>query len=135
SISGLTSTSTGGMVNMGPGIGGAQSLTKQFTPTYGTSVTWVKADHTYKFGAELRTFGYPLHALTATNGSFVFAASQTSQLSNCTTPASCSAVQSATLGVGTMGFPYASFLLGLVNNGVVNPPADLKTGKRFLAFY
>ena len=32
----------------------------------------------------------------------------------------------------TLGFPYASFLLGLVNNGVVNPPADLKTGKAIL---
>jgi hypothetical protein len=36
---------------------------------------------------------------------------------------------------GTVGFPYASFLLGLVNNGVVNPPADVRTGKRFLAFF
>ena len=137
SLSGLTAT-TGGMVPMGPGVGAAQSLTKQFTPTYGTSLTWVTGNHTYKFGGELRTFGYPLHSLTATNGNFVFSANQTSQLSNCTNPtntATCSAVQSSTLGVGTMGFPYASFLLGLVNNGVVNPPVDLKTGKHFLAFY
>ena len=135
SLSGLTNATTGGMANMGPGVGAAQSLTKQFTPTYQTSLTWVKGNHTYKFGGELRTFGYPLHSLTATNGSFVFAANQTAQLSNCATPASCSAQQSSTLGVGTLGFPYASFLLGLVNNGVVNPPVDLKTGKRFLAFY
>jgi hypothetical protein len=134
SLSGITA-STGGMVPMGPGIGGAQSLTKQFTPTYQTSLTSVKGNHTYKFGAELRTFGYPLHSLAATNGSFVFAANQTSQLSNCPTPASCGAVQSSTLGVGAMGFPYASFLLGLVNNGTVNPPADLKTGKQFWGFY
>ncbi|HLK48824.1 MAG TPA: carboxypeptidase-like regulatory domain-containing protein, partial [Bryobacteraceae bacterium] len=120
-------TGTGGMANMGPGVGAAQSLTKQFTPTYATSLTWVKGNHTYKFGGELRTFGYPLHNLTATNGSFVFSSNQTAQLSNCPTPATCTALQSATLGVGTMGFPYASFLLGLVNNGVVNPPADLKT--------
>jgi hypothetical protein len=139
SLSGLTAT-TGGTASMGPGpyfpgsTGAAQSLTKQFTPTYGTSLTWVKGNHTYKFGGELRTFGYPLHSLAATNGAFAFSANQTSQLSNCPT-ATCSAVQSSTLGVGTMGFPYASFLLGLVNNGVVNPPVDLKTGKQFWGFY
>ena len=132
-LSGLTAT-TGGMAPMGPGVGAAQSLTKQFTPTYGTSLTWVKGNHTYKFGGELRTFGYPLHSLTATNGNFVFSANQTSQLSNCPT-AACSGVQSSTLGVGTMGFPYASFLLGLVNTATVNPPVDLKTGKQFWGFY
>ena len=34
-----------------------------------------------------------------------------------------------------MGFPYASFLLGLVNSGTVNPPAALRTGKHFIAFF
>jgi hypothetical protein len=123
-------TGTGGMMNMGPGIGGAQSLTKQMTPTWNTSVTWVQNNHTYKFGGELRIFGYPLHSLAATNGSFVFSANQTSQ-----TASSTGALQSAIVGGGTVGFPYASFLLGLVNNGVVNPPADLRTGKHFLAFF
>jgi len=135
SLTALLNTSTGGMVPMGPGVGAAQSLTKQFTPTYGTTLTWVKGNHTYKFGGELRTFGYPLHSLTATNGLYNFAANQTSQLSNCPTAATCGAVNSATLGVGTMGFPYASFLLGLVNTGTVNPPVDLRTGKHFLSFY
>jgi len=136
SISGISSVSTGGMANMGPGPAGlaAQSITDQFTPTYQTSLTWVKGNHTFKFGGELRTFGYPLHSLTATNGRFVFSTNETAQLSSCST-ASCSAVQSSILSGGTMGFGYASFLLGLVDNGAVNPPADLKTGKRFLAFY
>ncbi|HSP68346.1 MAG TPA: TonB-dependent receptor, partial [Bryobacteraceae bacterium] len=134
-LTGLTSTSNGGMVPMGPGVGAAQSLTKQFTPTYGTTLTWVNGNHTYKFGGELRTFGYPLHSLTATNGNFAFSSNQTSQLSNCATATTCAAVQSSTLGAGTMGFPYASFLLGLVNTATVNPPVDLKTGKRFLGFY
>ena len=34
-----------------------------------------------------------------------------------------------------MGFPYASFLLGLVNSGTVNPPADLRTGKHFISLF
>jgi hypothetical protein len=122
---GSVCSGTGGMANMGPGVGAAQSLTKQFTPTYGTSLTWVKGNHTLKFGGELRTFGYPYHNLTATNGNFVFSTNQTAQ----------PYAQSSTVQGVTLGFSYASFLLGLVNNGVVNPPADLKTGKQFWGFY
>ncbi|HWE52992.1 MAG TPA: TonB-dependent receptor [Bryobacteraceae bacterium] len=118
---------TGGMMNMGPGVGGAsaQSLTKQMTPTYQASVTWVKNSHTFKFGSEVREFGYPVLGLSSTNGSFAFAANQTAQPYN----------QSAIVGGGTIGFPYASFLLGLVNSGTVNPPADLRTGKHFIALF
>jgi hypothetical protein len=49
-------TGTGGMMNMGPSVGipgavpaavtSAQSLTKQMTPTYQASLTWVKDNHT-----------------------------------------------------------------------------------------
>ena len=59
---------TGGMMNMGPGIGGAQSITDQMTPTYQASLTWVKDNHTFKFGSEVREFGYPLLSLAAANG-------------------------------------------------------------------
>jgi hypothetical protein len=118
---------TGGSANLGAGanVGAAQSVTKQFTPTYTTSLTWVKGNHTFKFGGELRTFGYPFHNLTATNGNFVFSTAETAQ----------PYAQSSTVNGVTLGFPYASFLLGMVDNGVVNPPADLKTGKQFWGFY
>jgi hypothetical protein len=135
-VSGLGSntspcTGTGGMMNMGPVVGGgplaagAQSLTKQMTPTYQASVTWVKDNHTYKFGSEVREFGYPLLGLANTNGLFVFAANQTAQ----------PYAQSPIIGGRTVGFPYASFLLGLVNNGAINPPADLRMGKHFIALF
>jgi hypothetical protein len=123
-------TGTGGMSSMGPGVGGAQSLTKQMTPTFQASLTTVKGNHTFKYGSELRIFGYPLLGLTASNGVFTFSPNQTAQLST-----SAGNVQSATIGGGTVGFPYASFLLGLVNNGTVNPPASLRTGKHFLSFF
>jgi hypothetical protein len=118
---------TGGMSNMGPGVGGisAQSLTKQMTPTYQASLTWVKGNHTFKFGSEVREFGYPLLSLASTNGTFTFAANQTAQ----------PYAQSSTIGGQTVGFPYASFLLGLVNSGTVNPPADLRMGKHFIALF
>jgi hypothetical protein len=125
-------TGTGGMSSMGPvvsipGAGpvGAQSLTKQMTPTYQASLTWVKNNHTYKFGSEVREFGYPLLALANTNGLFNFSASQTAQ----------PYAQSSIINGRTVGFPYASFLLGMVNTGAINPPADLRTGKHFIALF
>ncbi|PWU07916.1 MAG: hypothetical protein C5B51_08705 [Terriglobia bacterium] len=123
-------TGTGGMMNMGPVVTGAtvssaQSVTKQMTPTYQASLTWIKNNHTYKFGSEVREFGYPLLALANTNGLFGFSANQTAQ----------PYAQSAIIGGRTVGFPYASFLLGLVNNGTVNPPAALRTGKHFIALF
>jgi len=115
---------------MGPGIGAAQSLTKQMTPSWNASTTWVHGNHTYKFGADVRIFGYPISALTASNGSFAFSPNQTAQ-----TASSAGALQSSTVGGGTVGFSYASFLLGLVNSGTVNPVANLRTGKHFLGFF
>ena len=73
----------------------------------------------------MREFGYPLLSLASTNGTFTFSATQTSQ----------PYAQSSTFGGQTVGFPYASFLLGLVNSGTVNPPADLRTGKHFIALF
>jgi hypothetical protein len=118
---------TGGMMNMGPSVGGisAQSITDQMTPTYQPSLTWVKENHTFKFGSEVREFGYPLLGLASTNGTFTFSAAQTSQVYT----------QSSTFAGQTVGFPYASFLLGLVNSGTVNPPADLRMGKHFIALF
>jgi len=125
-------TGTGGMMDMGPtvfvpgtGVAGAQSLTKQMTPTYQASLTWVKNNHTFKFGSEVREFGYPLVGLANTNGLFGFSANQTAQ----------PYAQSSIIGGRTVGFPYASFLLGQVNNGAVNPVADLRTGKHFIALF
>jgi hypothetical protein len=123
-------TGTGGMMSMGPGVGGAQSLTKQMTPSFQASLSDIKGNHSFKYGSELRIFGYPLAGLSATNGVFSFSPNQTSQLSTST-----GNIQSATVGGGTVGFPYASFLLGLVNTGTVNPPANLRMGKRFMSFF
>ena len=47
-------------------------------PSFNTSVTWVKDNHTYKFGAEFRTEGYPAISRSNSSGSYVFAADQTS---------------------------------------------------------
>src|SRR5262245_30449018 len=128
-------TGTGGMMNMGPGVNAAQSLTKQMTPSFQASFTDVRGNHTFKYGSEVRIFGYPLLGLTASNGLFNISPNQTAQLSNCPTPNTCSNLQSSTISGGTNGFAYASFLLGLVDNGTVNPAASLRTGKHFISFF
>ena len=112
-------------MNVGPGVGGAQSLTKQLTPTFQASLTDVKGNHTFKYGSEFRIFGYPYLSLTASNGVFNFSPNQTAQ----------PYAQSSTINGGTVGFAYASFLLGLVNTGTVNPAANARTGKHFISFF
>src|SRR5262245_45375706 len=118
-------TGTGGMMGMGPGVGAAQSLTKQMTPSFQASLTDVKGNHTFKYGSEVRILGYPLLCLTAANCVFNFSPNQTAQ----------PYANSSTINGGTVGFAYASFLLGLVDNGIVNPPASLRTGKHFISFF
>src|SRR5262245_9755318 len=118
------------MMSMGPGVNGAQSLTKQMTPTFQASLTDVRGNHTFKYGSELRILGYPNLSLAAANGVFNFSPNQTAQLST-----SAGNVQSATINGGTVGFAYASFLLGLVDNGIANPAASLRTGKHFISFF
>ncbi len=63
--------STGGMNGMGPG---AQSHDDEQKPTFNGSVTWVKNNHTFKFGGgEGRTEGYIQHAYQGDSGTFTIA--------------------------------------------------------------
>ncbi|HLI85168.1 MAG TPA: carboxypeptidase regulatory-like domain-containing protein [Bryobacteraceae bacterium] len=123
-ISGLTALNgTGGMKNMG-----SASNTHQWTqrPTFNTSLTKVRDNHTYKFGAELRIEGYPVENLSNTTGSYGFSAAQTSL----------PYLQGQTLTGGqTPGFAYASFLLGDVNQVSIANPVFPKLGKHQLGIY
>lgn len=93
-------------------------------PTANTSLTWVKANHTYKFGGEMVIDGYINHNLTYAIPWITFAAGETSD--------------PALLGVpltGTAGYGYASFLLGRVDNGYTAVPTDTRLGKKALGFF
>ncbi|MEO5922311.1 MAG: TonB-dependent receptor [Bryobacteraceae bacterium] len=125
SINGLNSGTFGGMVNMGAGVGGTQSTNRQVIPTFNTSLTWVKNNHTIKAGGELRLDGWMYHALTATMGVYAFSAAQTGQ------PYTLSAAP----GGVNIGFPYASFLLGQPNQLTTRPPADYRFGKKQWGFF
>ncbi len=127
-FSGLAgANSTGGSSTLGAsGFGGTVDTLEEKT-NFVASVTWVKDNHTYKFGGETRIEGYPNSNIINTNGNFAFSAAETGlPYLNATGPAGTN---------GTIGLPYASFLLGLVDNYNVAQPAIAKLGKHSLAFY
>ena len=114
------------------GQGGMQIFGSSFyaysrtqSPTFNTSLTWVKNNHTYKFGSEFRTEGYPSSGLTGTSGQYLFAPDQTSL----------PYLNGTTLNGQTPGFGYAGFLLGLVKQVTVTNPVTPRIGKRQFGVY
>jgi hypothetical protein len=120
-ITGLTA-GRGGMKNMGPN---AQSESVMLKPTGTASLTWVKGNHTYKFGGETRIEGYPVDGRYPAYGSYTFGAEQTGLPSTL----------GQNLQGGTVGFPYASFLLGLVKNGDIGMVSNTRMGKSAWAVF
>jgi hypothetical protein len=115
----------GGMKNMGPDAG--QSRTLLIKPTANVSLTWVKENHTYKFGSEYRQDGFPSQNFNNVSGFFSFSAAQTG-LPYIT-------AQGGTFGGGTVGFPYASFLLGLVDSANIASVSNTRLGKHQFALF
>jgi hypothetical protein len=120
--------STSGQGNsMGPV---AQQHQWQQKPTGSASLTWVKGNHSYKFGAEVRVESYPSIATTPSNGWFYFGPAQTAL----------PYLDSTTISGGpftsyNIGFPYASFMLGQMSNGQIGVPADFHIGKHAFGFF
>ena len=112
----------GGMQNFGNTSYG-ENITQ--SPAFNTSATFVKANHTYKIGAEFRTEGYPVISQSNTSGSYNFNAAQTSM----------PYLYGQTLLGQTTGFGYGSFLLGQVNNVTINNPVDPRLGKNQTGVY
>jgi Carboxypeptidase regulatory-like domain len=116
--------STGGMNQMGPG---AQSRSIEIKPTFVASISWVKDNHTFKFGGEGRTEGYPRIEFTNDSGTIGFNAAQTAN------PWFSDA--NVTLSGGSTGFPFASFLMGRANSLTLAAPAEPRAGRKFLDFF
>ena len=111
---------------MSGGING-QQLTLEEKTNFNANLTWVKNNHTFKFGGEAGIEGYPNSNFLDTNGAFAFSAAETGlPYLNAANPPGTSS---------TIGLPYASFLLGAVNNYQVDSPAVAKLGKHQLGFY
>jgi hypothetical protein len=116
---GLSAAQGGLAAGMGPG--NALYLT-YYKPTGNTSLTWVKDNHTYKFGGEFVVNGYKAYNQTYTNGWLEFSPNETGL----------PALNGVTLA-GTVGFPYASFLLGAVDNGYTGIPNVTRMGAHALS--
>lgn len=124
----LGANNTGGSSALGAstGIGGTQDTLEEKT-NFNANVTWVKNNHNFKFGGEAAIEGYPNSNIINTNGNYAFSAAETGlPYLNATGPAGTN---------GTIGLPYASFLLGLVDSYNVAEPAIAKLGKHSVAFF
>jgi hypothetical protein len=95
-------------------------------PTANLNLTWVKGNHTLKFGGDLTIQGYPTPNRWRANGNFSFSPAQSGnpwtdgQALNVTNPT---------------GFAYASFLLGAPNSLSLAQPTFTKLGAHAFAFY
>jgi hypothetical protein len=120
-----TSSAAGGMKNMGPANSGQVNQWLQ-KPAANTSTTWVKGSHTYKFGAGLGLQGIPAIQYQNTNGNFAFSTRQTAPpyLND-----------NLILGAGSVGFGYASFLLGLVDQVSIAPLSETRQGKKNVGLF
>jgi hypothetical protein len=109
-ITGLV-TSFGGMQNMGPVSNQIETLEK---PSAVASATYVHENHTYKLGGDWRLDSYLNPNITGSQGIYAFSAAQTAL----------PYLQSTTIGGNSLGFPYASFMLGAVNTASLAAPSD-----------
>jgi len=125
----LYQTQGGGMAdttNQGNAMGPvAQQTQWQQKPTGNVSLNWVRGNHTYKFGGEVRVEGYPSVDTTPGNGWFYFNGAQTAL----------PYLNATAYSGGNLGFPYASFLLGNVSNGQIGVQNSFHIGKHSLAFF
>ena len=126
-FTGLSNTQAGGSTNISSTGALADDVFQQGTAI--VSLTWVKDNHTFKFGGELRNQGDYRLDESGVNGTYAFGPQQTAL------PYVVAGNPAAQVGGNTIGFNYASFLLGLVNNGNVKPGSRARIGKHQLGFY
>ncbi len=109
-ISGLTYNNEGGM----PNTLGIQNSVFQQTDIGSTtgSLTWVHGIHTYKAGFEIKDSVYSDQSNNQASGQYTFSGAQTG----------IPFLNTTTIGAGSIGSGYASFLLGQVQNYKVAPP-------------
>jgi hypothetical protein len=124
-ITGLSNTTTGGASF----AVGANTFANQAQwdekPTGNANLTWVKNNHTFKFGAEMIIDGVINNTNQRANGIFGFGNDQTRN-----------PWENGQTGVtGSSGFGYASFLLGQVQSLQTAPLADMRLGNHALGFY
>ena len=112
----------GGMSAMGP-VQANKFWNDKLTAVAGA--TWVSGAHTYKFGGEFKQEVWSDSNLTAAQGRLAFSAEQTAL----------PYLGSTTLGGGSIGYRYASFLLGRPDTATVSAPKQVQWRKKAWSFY
>jgi hypothetical protein len=108
----------GGMANMGT-VGNI--VIQNVKPTSTVSLTWVRGNHTYKAGGEVIVNGFKGFNQTYSSGYMLFSPTETGL----------PALNGVTLS-NTVGFAYASFLIGAPNTGYDGVPAAERLGNHSL---
>jgi hypothetical protein len=121
------SPSTGGMSNMGPLFQTHQFVEK---PAVNLSMTWVKGSHNYKFGAEWRIEGNPQVSNAQPPWTTAGAFNQVPTFPALSTATTQTSLEGQPTTGGTVGFGYASFLLGQVTGYGVGVPAVYHIGRQ-----
>jgi hypothetical protein len=113
------SEAQGGIANMRT-VGNI--IIKNLKPTSTATVTWVHNNHTYKAGGEVIINGFPGYNQTYSSGYMLFSPNETAlpSLNGVSLPS-------------TVGFAYASFLIGAPNTGYDSVPAAERLGNHSLA--
>jgi hypothetical protein len=112
----------GGMQNVGTS-GQIQTLNYEEKPTFNGSLTWIKGQHTFKAGAELYIEG-------VLNGSFAGVT-----LATGTGPTSAPFTPTGSLNGQSMGFGFASFLLGDYSSTTQTPQENYRQGNQEWGLY
>jgi len=123
-IGGVSDLTKGG-VSIPLGTSFSALFQKNTKPTFTTSVTWVKGNHTFKFGGEAIFEGLPIANGSRSNGVFGFGQAETAD----------PYATGLTFANGATGFAYASFLLGRYGSLNLSPQDTLRLGNHSLGFY
>ncbi len=124
------------IANIGSAAGGGPTVSAGFgpvnannyyndKPTEVVSTTWIRGNHTFKFGEEWRRDIWEDINTRGSQGIYNFSAAETGL----------PYLSSTTLNGGNVGFPYASFLLGQVDNATVSNLQDPQIRKVGLGLY
>jgi TonB dependent receptor len=97
-----------------------------YKPTFNTSLTWVKGNHTYKLGATALFEGTQALTNSRAQGEFTFAQQQTADPSQNGLPFA---------NTASSGFGYASFFLGAASSIATAAPADERLGDHAYGIY
>ncbi len=122
-ITGLSSNRGGfSQYSMGPGTAGLYYNDKL---TSVLNATYIRNNHTYKLGGEFKQEVWADNNFYGAQGQLNFSAAQTAL----------PYLQTTSVGGGSIGFGYASFLLGLVNTANVNAVKTLQWRKQAWSLY